>query len=127
MSIGHPELLVFGLPDELAGMVFNRVYAKLKDGIRTGHEDLIENVLSVPLLIHKADDSLAYPRTIQGQVYYSVRGIKPVYKQVIWPDTAGVYPHQQGFAPQMKPIQPYQPGAKSPFFQVGDESAIAKR
>lgn len=106
-DIGQPELVVIGLPESLAGMVFNRVFEELRAGTRTGQETSIEKVLSVPLLMHTADESLAYPYTVQCQRYYQERGIKPAFKQLIWPDTAGVYPHEQGFDEEMVDLQPY--------------------
>jgi len=106
-DIGHPELLVIGLPDELAGLVFNQVHGELRKGQRTGRELLIEKILSVPLLVHATDPVKSCAYTIQGDEYYRIKGLKPVYSQLIWPDPAGVYPHQDGFDEDMREIQPY--------------------
>lgn len=106
-DIGHPELLVIGLPDELAGLVFNQVHNELRTGQRTGRELMIEKILSVPLLVHATDPGKSCAYTIQGDEHYRIRGLRPVYSQLIWPDPAGIYPHQEGFDEDMKQIQPY--------------------
>lgn len=106
-DIGHPELLVIGLPDELAGLVFNQVHDELRTGQRSGTELVIEKILSVPLQVHATDPGKSSTYTIQGDEYYRIRGLKPVYSQLIWPDPAGVYPHQDGFDEDMRQIQPY--------------------
>ncbi|MBD8088759.1 DUF4262 domain-containing protein [Pseudomonas fluorescens] len=106
-DIGQPELLMFGLPHNLAGMVFNQIHAQIKAGSMTGEEDSIDELLSVPLLVHSADDTQAAQYTVQCHQYYLGTDKKPVFKQLLWPDTNGVYPHQVGYEEKFKEIQPY--------------------
>lgn len=106
-DIGQPELILFGCPQEVVGHVFNVMFAGIKEGAIPRDLDKIDDVLGVPLLAHKTTTTEASKYAVQCLEYYHRRGKQPEFKQLLWPDANGVYPHQDGFDEKYKQQQPY--------------------
>lgn len=69
-------------------------------------------MLAVPLLLHEVQRSVAAEFTGQGDVYLKNQNSKPTYRQMLWPDEKGKYPHEAGFDSKFKASQPYIAKAK---------------
>lgn len=106
-DIGAPELLMFSLPPEAVQGCINQMYQEIRMSQRPKNADRITDLWSVPMILESVDSQDAAEYTVQAEEYYRGRGVKPVYKQMVWPDTNGKYPHQHGFDPKFKAAQPY--------------------
>jgi hypothetical protein len=102
-AMGLPELLVFGLDPATGQKALENVAEKLVRGLPAVDGILVRDVLrNVPVSLRemrqvKADSHMRYANEFFPG---AVRGM-----QVIWPDTAGVFPWQQNFDQSMAVYQ----------------------
>ncbi|AYG47773.1 DUF4262 domain-containing protein (plasmid) [Pseudomonas sp. Leaf58] len=106
-DIGAPELLVFSLPPQDLYEAISQLYHEMRMGQRPKDSDRITDLWSVPMILESVDREDAAQYTLQAEAYYRGKGVKPVYKQMVWPDTHGKYPHQYGFDKTLRASQPY--------------------
>jgi hypothetical protein len=106
-DIGAPELLMFSLPPEAVHGCINELYQEMRMGHRPKDASRITDLWSVPMILESVDSQDAAEYTVQADEYYRGKGLKPVYKQMVWPDAHGKYPHQHGFDPKLRASQPY--------------------
>lgn len=106
-NIGAPELLVFSLPPEAVAGAMNHLYQEMRMCHRPKDAETITDLWPVKMILESVDSQDAAEYTIQADEYYRGKGVKPVYKQLVWPDANGKYPHQYGFDKKLRAAQPY--------------------
>jgi hypothetical protein len=106
-NIGAPELIIFGLPPEAVGGPLNQLFNEIRMHNRPTDEKKLADLWSVTMLLEAVDKDVAGEYTVQFDEYYLDKNTKPVYKQILWPDTNGKYPHQHGFDEKYRASQPY--------------------
>lgn len=106
-NLGAPELIVFGLSPQNIAPVLQQIFHEIRLGGRPVNQDKIQDLLTVTLLLHEADQAVAAEFAGQGHTYLEMQNLKPVYKQMLWPDESGKYPHEAGFDKKFKASQPY--------------------
>lgn len=106
-NIGAAEVIVFGLsPDIMMGAI-NELYIDIKEGRVDRNAEILNDMLSVPILSHTVDKKSASEYGVQAFEYYKRFGMTPTFRQLVWPDANGVYPHQEGCSKGIKQVQPY--------------------
>ena len=106
-NIDAPELIVFGLPPEAVHGPIMEYFNQLRMCHRPKDGRTIQDLWSVTMLLEAVDNNEAAPHTVQADAYFEDMGKQPTYKQMLWPDQNGKYPHQRGFNPDYRPSQPY--------------------
>ncbi len=102
--VGHPELVISGLDQDLMYRVLNDVGQRVMDGQRLVPGDLLEGVLAhVPVLVEAvADDWL--PETVSWSGWFHRRRVTAL--QLVWPDTSGRFAWQPGSSAAVDELQP---------------------
>jgi hypothetical protein len=104
-TYGHPEIVVFGLPQEVAHFLLNEVASGVKDGrsVELGEEraGLLEGVGCT----FRSVDPRWY-RAILGYAGWFYGGTDFPAVQCIWPDREGYWPWEPGFRMDWIPQQP---------------------
>jgi hypothetical protein len=106
-NIGAAEVIVFGLIPDIMMDVINELYVDIKEGRVDKKTEIFNDMLSVPVLSHVVDKKSASEYGVQAFEYYKQRGMTPTFRQLIWPDANGVYPHQEGCSERIRQVQPY--------------------
>ena len=104
-TFGHPEVVVFGLNNELNQSVINSIGEDLRSGktypIDAPYPELIEGFDC----ILKHVNTLWYPDFL-GYADWFYKGTDYPALQCIWPDKNGRYPWEDSFNPDWKWAQP---------------------
>jgi hypothetical protein len=100
---GLPELVLFGLDSRTGQKALENIAAMLVAGVRAEDGVLLHDVLqNVPVTLRDIAPIKAQTHMRYASEFFpdGVRGM-----QVIWPDTAGVFPWQQDFDRSMTAYQ----------------------
>ena len=102
--VGHPELLISGLSNELMHSVLNDVAERVLNGRRFVAGDAVEGSLSrVPLLVDELDEA-GLKETVTWSRWFHRRPVPAL--QLVWPDTAAIFAWQPGAATVLNELQP---------------------
>ena len=104
-TYGCPELLIFGVGEQIANVVFHSVVDKIKNGSRFADGALLVDVLNLPCAIKVISDEAARPFALHVFARYERASLKPNFQQVVYPDRAGVFPWEKDYDQEMRPIQ----------------------
>lgn len=104
-TYGCPELLIFGVGEQIANVVFHAVVDKIKNGSRFVDGDLLVDVLNLPCAIKAISDEAARPFALNVFARYEGASQRPSFQQIVYPDRASVFPWEQGYDESMRPIQ----------------------
>lgn len=102
-ALGLPELIVFGLPLEVARHFLNQLGQRLRAGeqlpLDTDLHDVAEGF---------ASQLVAAPRQASDQYMFATQRRYPHYRalQLVWPDRAGRFPWDGGFDQRFMALQP---------------------
>lgn len=92
---GHPELLLTGLPDELAGRIANEVGMRVRDGETFSPHGRYSGILSGYDVV-----MLPIPNAHRRDEFVLARRLFPDLEfdalQVAWPDADGRFPWEEG-------------------------------
>lgn len=105
--IGAPELIVFGLPPQVAASMIHKMFAEMRMGNRPKNQKDIIDLASVPLRLENVSRSAVDEFTGQGDAYLVSHGHRPKYQQLMWPDEQGIFPNEKGFDERYRATQPY--------------------
>jgi hypothetical protein len=106
-SAKHPELLIFGLPPQMAHIVMHNLVARIKQGDVYRDSDLIVDVLShLPIAAKSIATEKAADYTVQLFNYYAGRPLPPTVLQLVLPDTRGQFPWSERFEERYRSMQP---------------------
>ena len=101
----HPEIILFGLDFEVMHRLINGAAKRIQQGQRYAerhrYDDLIEGY---PCEFHKVNPS-RYDGLLNYAIWY-YRGEAFPALQLIWPDSAGLFPWEDGFAESVRKKQP---------------------
>lgn len=99
---GLPELVVFGIPAEIAKQILNRAADRLRAG-KLQRNVPLDQIATLPLVFKDVPASLAsdYVHVANRRAGREVPAI-----QMVWPDSAGKFPWDESFDAAMKGIQP---------------------
>lgn len=104
-TYGCPELLIFGVGQQVADAVFHGLVDKIKSGVRFADGDLVTQVLNVACAIKAVPGEAARPFALNVMSRYQGGAHTPAFQQVVYPDQAGLFPWEVGYAGNMRQIQ----------------------
>jgi hypothetical protein len=117
LSCQVPELVVCGLPVEIAAFVINAIGARIADGAQYGPDDVLDDicpsdaVARVPrrtalltLRPVEVDWRAATGLLAISDTFYGM--VRPPYLQVVWSDGNGRFPWEPGFYAGFDRLQP---------------------
>jgi hypothetical protein len=108
-TLGHPELVMFGLDHKLMHSVLWGVYRDIRAGRRFEagglYEGLIEQYAVAVRDVHESWHGHYLGYAQWHRRYVGKRGsLRAV--QIVWPDKAGLFPWEDGCHPSVKSLQP---------------------
>lgn len=108
-SFGHPELIVFGLPDEVAHAVLNEFGERARAGAELRSGDRIPEVLEhYDVLVRGVRHAESF-RCHVGYALSFYQGAEFPLLQVVWPDKEGRFPGDADAAEFLAASQPLLP------------------
>lgn len=114
-----PEIVVYGLPHQIAGAVLNDLVRQHRDGTRTltpnGRYDDVLVGFDV-VLVEVPDDMIDEVFRTSRRIVGPLIGQRPPGLQLVWPDAQGNFPWDDGYEQQYKVIPllgTYTPGVKA--------------
>lgn len=107
-SMGHPELLVFSLPPQVAFVVLHDFVKKLKEGARFTDGQVIDDIFTVPVPVaaRAISHEKAAEYTVQLFNMYAANPVPPSVLQMVLPDTRGRFPWHSDFDQSLETMQP---------------------
>lgn len=98
-QLGHPEVIIFGLPLQYGVPAVNRFFAELKNGLITSEPQVIRNWFNLPVHIINVDDDAAQYFGNQAYQYYLKEdpSLSPKFVQMVLTDNKGVAPWEDDF------------------------------
>lgn len=104
-TFGHPEIVVFGLPDDVSTTLIDATGARVRGGARfpDGSED---EALMRPYRCAFRAVHAGWHQPVLGAArwFYQERDFSAI--QLFWPDRAHRLPWDQAFDPELRDIQP---------------------
>lgn len=92
-NFDHPDLIIYGLPAEVAHHLFRTAIEMIKDGTRfipgELYADIADKGFKLKAVEHPAGNPLNWASWYYGHEAEAV--------QLVWPDKAGLYPGEDGF------------------------------
>lgn len=104
---GLPELIVFGLPDHMAGGLLNHLCTQMRTGEMSCEVDKIEGVFEDPLLSCALSEEKVKGYGAQAFFWYEDAGLKPYFRQLVWASDKGFYPTDPEAPELFKRQQPF--------------------
>lgn len=100
-AMGHPEVIMMGMPSEHALTFLNMLGDEVRRGVRFHHGDVTGEFTSddAPVVLLRAED--VERLTAVAEVYGRVEAL-----QMVWPDSTGRLPWQSGYRnpPETQPL-----------------------
>jgi len=101
-DIGCPEVLVFALPAESAHMILNDIARRAREGTLPMNEPL-HDLANLPLVLKPVAPSIAAEYIVQANARI---GRELPALQLVWSDTRGLFPWEEGFETRLLAAQP---------------------
>lgn len=100
-----PELIIFGVSQNVADAVFNGLVARIKNGERFNDGDVVVELLNMPVAIKAVSNEIALPFTLNVASRYKGSEHSPNFQQIVYPDHAGIFPWESDYNEEMRRIQ----------------------
>lgn len=97
-SYNHPEIIVFGLNHEVAGVIINTIGRRIEDGERFEPGKKYEELLDGYSCVFREVPTGCYPEYF-GYARQFYKGWNFAVLQLVWPDKDHRYPWDTDFAP----------------------------
>lgn len=104
-TYGCPELLIFGVGQEIANVVFHAVVDRIKSGTRFSDGDVLVEVLNLPCSIKVVPGEAALPFALNVATRYENSAQSPTFQQIVYPDRAGAFPWEASYDKGMRRVQ----------------------
>lgn len=101
---GHPEVILLGLPHEVAGPIINDIGAAVAGGRRVEPGQAYDDFASVPLAFVAVDP--AHYREYVGYALWLYGGPGFPMLQCVWPLKSGHFPWDRGYDERGATVQP---------------------
>lgn len=93
----HPEMIVVGLPNEIAQSILWGIYDRIKDGERFEDGDTLSGIIENYSLVLRAVPPDGRPLNM-ARAYYNLDELPAL--QVLWPDVDGNFPGEEAVDPE---------------------------
>jgi len=104
-EFGHPEIIIFGLPEGTMQQLINDVGRRVRSGVRYATGDVSSELIENYTCAFRAVNPLQYRNTFTWTVWFYERESFPAL-QLFWPDKQGKFPWEAGFKEQLRHRQP---------------------
>lgn len=104
-TYGCPELMIFGVGQNVADAVFNGLATRIKNGERFNDGDVASQLLNMPVAIKAVSKELAGPFALNVASRYKGTKHVPNFQQIVYPDRSGKFPWEVGYDQGMRQIQ----------------------
>jgi hypothetical protein len=104
-TLGHPEVIIFGLGAELLHTLVNQVASEVRTGSRFGERDISDEILEGYPVTFRVVSTEFYDEYL-GQAIQYYRGTSFPAVQCFWPDEEGRFPWQPGYSYAIADPQP---------------------
>lgn len=101
---GHPEIILLGLPHNVAGQIINDIGDLIASGQKIEAHRTYDDLASVPLAFVPVDP--AYYKEYVGYALWLYRGPSFPMLQCVWPLKSGHFPWDAGYDKAGAAIQP---------------------
>jgi uncharacterized protein DUF4262 len=104
-TLGHPEIIMFGLPSDWMHRHINAIGDAVREGARFDGGSTIADLLEGFECVFVRVPVERYPQLV-GQALWFYRDASFPLIQCVWPDKQRLYPWQPGFVPELIADQP---------------------
>lgn len=104
-TYGCPELLIFGVGDHVANVVFHAVVKRIRAGDAFKDGDVLVKVLNLPCTIRQVSGEAAHPYALNVFSRYECSPQTPAFQQIVYPDKTSVFPWEAGYDESLRKIQ----------------------
>jgi len=126
-TLGHPEVILFGLRLDLMHLLINEVGRRVKDGERFEHLDEADELLEGYSVCCRGVERRHYAEYL-GYARWLYRGDDFPALQVVWPDSRHRYPWHPAAPPELAERQPLLSDERSwPFHEGKNRAAFTTR
>lgn len=107
-TYNHPELLVVGMGQKTAAILFNAIAAKLKSpGGLIIDGDIMTDIANLPIAFKKISRGMASHYAFQCLYWYAGKKVQPEFMQMVMSDRSGNLPWSEDYdIAYMGPKQP---------------------
>jgi hypothetical protein len=108
-SLGQPEVIFMGLPQETSHSLINSLFEKCSDGLDLADGACIEEIASLPLVAKEVDESWIIQSFFASALWYHRTQMETALvrvMQIVWPDADGNYPWEADCAEWVRADQP---------------------
>lgn len=120
----HPEVIVFGLPPEIAQKIINNIGRAIKKGSRFSDNATSDIIANHRLAFADVPEDCYEFFVGMGISFYE--GEHFPLLQVVWPDPQGKFPWDEGFDKKFNKIQPLLKNSQSRRFDANNGSEQGK-
>jgi hypothetical protein len=96
-ELGHPEILISGMPGPLCHQIFWDMFHQIKAGKRYKSGELDTDLANLPTAFKTLSPSAAEEFCCQALYWYEDKGKTPTFLQLVAPDKAGRFPWDAGY------------------------------
>ncbi|MDX1418367.1 MAG: DUF4262 domain-containing protein [Rubricoccaceae bacterium] len=94
----QPELVVMGLPATTGARLIEALGQRVAAGEAFLDGDILDDVMNLPVAVVGVPGEVAAHVLASATRFYEMRGRVPEAHQVVWPDSAGRFPPERGYA-----------------------------
>lgn len=98
-QLGHPEVIIFGLPVKAGTQTINRYFYEVTNGLITDEPQAINNWFNLPVHVIEVDEDASQYFGQQAYQYYLRENpaLTPKFVQIVLTDRHGVAPWDEDF------------------------------
>jgi hypothetical protein len=100
-ELGHPEILISGLPPRICHQFFWDLYKAIKAGKVYKSGEVDTDFANLPMAFKTLSPGAAEKFCCQAVYWYEDKGQTPTFLQLVAPDAAGRFPWQDGYDTQL--------------------------
>jgi len=104
-TYGCSELLIFGVGQQIADVVFHAVANRIKEGARFKDGDVLVEALNLPCTVKAVSREAVHLYALNVWSRYEGAPQMPTFQQIVYPDRNGVFPWEAGYEESMRQIQ----------------------
>lgn len=102
----HPDVIIVGLTSEVSHQLINTMKNMIENGVQFRTDKIYDDIANLPCAFVEVSQANIDKYMCQADVYYSQIDMKFKALQLIWADTLGTLPFEEGYEERFIHAQP---------------------